>query len=389
MSNGKSLENFKSFIKKYIVKIEYPGREIGIGIFCEIPLQKLPRIVALVTNFKLDDINSDDLYKDIKLSFFDTGKQIQNDSLGEVYQDEQYGTTIINVGDDIIDKERILKIDEDFYSYENMKVNLIYFPVDNKLDFDCDEGLIPEPTNNFEDIDEENNHFEIKCDNKKKTTSGFMLFDKKIMGLYYGDSNEEGKNGNSGLYLYNVIFNFYGKKNIRFKFKRKRKDNKGTNNINNSVVMNSQSNLNNMNNPTGNYNLSQSYNMPYQQNNNQMNQNNNNNNMSYQQNNNQMNQGQNMSYQQNNNQMNQNNNNMSYQQNNNQMNQNNNMSYQQNNNQMNQNYDMQYQQNNNQMNQNNNMSYQQNNNQMNQNNNMQYQQDNNQINQNMSYQQNN
>lgn len=105
MSNEKTLKDFKSFIKKYIVKIEYPGREIGIGIICEIPLQNLPRIIALITNSKLDDINSEDLYKEIKLSFFDTGKQIQNDTLGELYQDEQYGITIIRMGDEVIDKK--------------------------------------------------------------------------------------------------------------------------------------------------------------------------------------------------------------------------------------------------------------------------------------------
>ena len=191
-----------------------------------------------------------------------------------MYKDEQYRITIIKIRDDIIDKERILKIDEDFYSFENMKINLVYFPIDNKLDFDCCDGLIPDQTINHSnfDIDEENNNFEVICDNKKKSSSGLMLYDKEVIGFYYGNSNEEGKNRNSGLYLYKVIFNYYGTKNIRFKFKRKRKDNKGADISNSLNLMNSQFNQNYMNNPTGNFNLSQNQNMPYQKDNNQLNQ---------------------------------------------------------------------------------------------------------------------
>jgi len=240
-------EIFESSIKKYICIIEFPEGKYGKGILCKMPSQKYEIINAVLTNHKFEGIDSN---KQIKLTLFD-GEKISfslksndKDSTREFYQDKESGMTMIEILED--QNYNFLKIDKNFYLYDNMEVYLIDFCSENNLD--CCVGLIPE-NEKLMDEDNENvidNKIEIFCFNKKKSSGGIMVNTEKnmeVIGFHFGNNNVEGKYWNSCMYLFHFIRNYYYSKNWKFLCKHKRKDDKeNQNDQNNQSKQNEQEN---------------------------------------------------------------------------------------------------------------------------------------------------
>ena len=321
-------------LKKYICKVEIPQVGYVTGFFCKIPTLKIEdyyySLIILKNILKEKVIDSK---IEIKIILDDDSNDniiLSIDSSRFVFQDELTDITIIEIKDSDKKDELInfLNIDEDYYTYEDESAYLIDFSGDKKINYSV--GLIQEIKS--ESNSNENNYnddikFKILCFNNKKSFGGPIIFDNKVIGIHYGNKNNERKYWNSGIYIVNLVHNFYIEKDWKFIFKKKqrKKNEMKSNNEKNKTIYNEQNtklnilkkntinpnydHYKNMNNPQNNFILMKTYtgqinqknNIDYNQyNTNQMNYQLNNQNQIQNYNNYQINQNQFTNYQQNN-----------------------------------------------------------------------------------------
>ena len=247
---------------KYIFLISYPNGILRTGFFIEffVP-NKLDRIKVLLTtyiNLGEKDLEEKDLEKGVEIKVFSNddkvnGKIIKKEDCKIIFQNEIINATMIEIFNDadILNNIRFLKFFEEYEDYSKKSVFLADFSPDKKLIYPV--GLIiqkEEGKMGEDDQNENETKIEYFCFYKGKSFGGPILLDNKVLGIHYGNNNQEGKYWNSGIHILNIIRCYYGKNGLCFISKKKKEEN---NNNDNQINNNNQNN--NINNQKMGHNI--------------------------------------------------------------------------------------------------------------------------------------
>ena len=233
--NTDSIQNLdKNKINKCICKIECPSGGYVTGFFCKIPIPKEEhRLRTLITKYSILGIKSNDSDKEIKIILSNnqpTVLKISKDYQREIFADEIHDILMIQLNEkediDIFNYINLLYLDEEFYNYENESVYLIDFSGNN---IDYSVGIIQQNEKEELKEDEENNEInmdkiEILCFNKKKSLGGPIILNNEVIGIHYGNENNEGYYWDSGIYILNFMFEYYGSIKEKLHYKRHKKE---------------------------------------------------------------------------------------------------------------------------------------------------------------------
>ena len=224
----------KNKINKCICKIECPSGGYVTGFFCKIPVPKREhRLRALITKYSVLGIKSNKSNKEIKIILSNnqiTVLKISKKCKRIIFSDEIHDIIMIELNEtediDIFTYINLLYLDEEFYTYENESVYLIDFS-ENNINYYVgiiqqkeQEELIEDKENNEKNKDK----IEILCFNKKKSLGGPIIFNNELIGIHYGNENIEGNYWDSGIYILNFMFEYYGSIKKKLIYKRHKRE---------------------------------------------------------------------------------------------------------------------------------------------------------------------
>ena len=111
------------------------NKEKGFGFFCKIPFSENNLINALITNIKMENIESEK----IKVLYNNPDHKIIIDNDTKIYRDEKYDITIIEIKEEL-NKNSFLEIDDDIKNISNngQKIHVcsIYYTNEGKISYD-------------------------------------------------------------------------------------------------------------------------------------------------------------------------------------------------------------------------------------------------------------
>ena len=157
------------------------NEEKGFGFFCKIPFPENNLINALITNIKMENIESEK----IKVLYNNPDHKIIIDNDTKIYRDEKYDITIIEIKEEL-NKNSFLEIDDDIKNISNngQKIHVcsIYYTNEGKISSDF--GFIKEHNNN---------NFIFKSEKINERGKGGLILsckDYKVLGIKKTQSNE-------------------------------------------------------------------------------------------------------------------------------------------------------------------------------------------------------